>query len=85
MTQLRLPGNHTFLPGDLNLTIDEWFTKYSVPELQNTYIVPPQTGLASVKKRTKTFRDGIIVPRAFSVELFVRVGEKVLSIIFHTN
>ncbi|KAI0739755.1 kinase-like domain-containing protein [Daedaleopsis nitida] len=69
-TELRLPGNITFPDDEPGITVGEWHTKYEASELRGTYIIPPRTRMPSIKKR-RGFLSPIIVPRAFSIELFI--------------
>lgn len=66
-TSLRAPNNFVFPADCLVMTIAKWYQTYNTPEYRDAYIIVPKY----VQRKGK----GTQKPLAFSVELYINVGQ----------
>ena len=66
-TSLRAPDNFVFPTDKLVMTVAQWYQLYSSPEYCSAYIVLPKHAQAKNKAKSK--------PYAFSVELYINIGQ----------
>ena len=70
---MRAPNNYVFPADDLVVTVAQWYQKYSSSEYRDMYIVIPR----SVQRKGK----GNLKLPAFSVELYINVGQVCLLVL----
>ena len=66
-TSLRAPNNFVFPTDNLVMTIGQWYQFYSAPEYSSAYIIVPKNTQHKNKAKSK--------PHAFSVELYINIGQ----------
>ena len=72
---MRAPNNYVFPCDNLIMTVAQWYQLYNRPEYRDVYIILPKQTQRRGKTNSKIY--------AFSVELYINVGQVRILLVVH--